>query len=182
MKLNSRLSTFFISFYSLLFVIQFLSKSEFETCRGTIIASINMTTRTSRLGNKMFQYASSYGIARQKRMKLVLPPGEVTRPFLHEVFPQISATLTDIEPNYVWNDRRHLSHNPEWKHVQCNDNVQIRGLLQSWKYFDMFRWEVQQEFRFRPDIEEDAQRILKQAINKVLYAYLISLFIHTLKV
>jgi hypothetical protein len=111
-----------------------------------------------RLGNQMFRYASSYGIARHNNRRLVLPS---SRHELHAIFLLASDSLVCGAEDAVnvsdgtWQSVGGDScggavYDDSLLHLPPSHNIIVHGYLSSWKYFAAYAEDLQEHFRFRP--------------------------------
>ena len=119
----------------------------------------NLLGNYGRLGNCMFQYASTLGIARKTNMKPLAAISNVEH--FSDVFKLGSVAdaiiETDIlftEESFAFDDRSFRMVVPE------NTCVDIRGYFQSPKYFSHAQDEVRQNFEFNETIRHRASEII----------------------
>eukprot|EP00397_Hematodinium_sp_SG-2012_P029485 GEMP01031151.1.p1 GENE.GEMP01031151.1~~GEMP01031151.1.p1 ORF type:complete len:330 (+),score=28.98 GEMP01031151.1:105-1094(+) len=107
-----------------------------------------------RLGNQMFQFASSYGIAEANKMNLCLTGdynGLVSTfmgPFPDECQPDLKFSR-DVEDGSA-----------RFKEFHLQENTQIGNYLQSWKYFNASH--VRPFFQFVSHIDQDARKYVQR--------------------
>lgn len=140
-------------------------------------AKITIVIRSTeaRLGNNMFQYASSFGIVQDMSRRI---PGNFCMdpnfnlPYLQEavVGPLIpNCTSQDLDQVLEIPDLKYASHH-ETKLPPCQSDkctYALKGYYQSWKYFDTYRHTIQQLFRFKPQIHEEAKAFLAGSIAPI---------------
>ncbi|CAH1789654.1 unnamed protein product [Owenia fusiformis] len=121
------------------------------------------------IGNLMFQYATLIGIARANNMRIVIPR---TLPIRHIFKLSNEIELSDSgRPGVHWKQYRtgwiccfftrqvfHLSQN----------NTEIRGYRQSWKYFQSANVEVREHFQFHESFIKVAKETIKKALHDKL--------------
>lgn len=126
------------------------------------------TSYTGRLGNLMFEFASSYGIARSNGMKLVVP----TDLKLLKIF---ELNGTEIIQNSSACDTGHFVRIGERKccafdqkvvNLNATNNVKLVGYLQSYYYFNKYISEVRKLFTFRSEIRNKSNDLLKSIYAK----------------
>ncbi len=128
-----------------------------------------------RLGNQMFQFASTVGIAR----RLGFDPA-----FPRENFQSISAyshngcdllecfhipeslikPLSDIRINHVYYENQ-FTYNPEISDLP--DSTALSGYFQTEKYFDHIESEIREIFTFRKEINDIAESLIDVNIDPV---------------
>lgn len=123
-----------------------------------------------RLGNNMFQYASSMAIAQDLSKKLDNPSTlcmhpEFNLPNLTDAF--VGPFVDDCSPDDVksmWeiNDFAYAKHHdivfPPCSEDRCS--FALKGYYQSWKYFDEYKKSVRDIFQFKQPIIEEARAVL----------------------
>ena len=118
-----------------------------------------------RLGNRMFIFASNYGIAKEKNM--ILPTHKADfRCFKMQIkdnIIQYHNNKQEICRNAKrYNTKFACKYTPEDKIFGNESCVLLQGYLQSWKYFKDSAREIRQLFTFQPDIIEKAERFLQE--------------------
>jgi len=111
---------------------------------------ITMSTLGShgRLGNQFFQIASTLGIAKKLGQQLVLPPWEYAK-YFEGGFPE-----GKIEGNVRLVQEPCFNYEPDWSHVLKHDNVDIKGYLQSHRYWENAKEEVKKLFTFNQKFKD----------------------------
>jgi len=112
--------------------------------------AITMTSFGSngRLGNQLFQYASMIGLAKKHKTELVLPEWKYAQ-YFEGTFPSggvLENARAVREPvfNYI----------PDWPYIAENDQVDIKGYLQSEKYWEDAIEEVRTALTFKKEFKE----------------------------
>ncbi|XP_013418108.1 galactoside 2-alpha-L-fucosyltransferase 2 [Lingula anatina] len=112
-----------------------------------------MTGVFGRTGNRMFEYASMYGIAKRNNMTpVLLANAEVRRVFRipdyipHSLPPGVKLVKFH-EMKYAFYDNRTETL------YKKGQSVQLLYYLQSWKYFHNVEDDLKQHFRFRKEAE-----------------------------
>ena len=104
------------------------------------------------LGNLMFMYASLYGIAKWNNMTTVI--GKHSR--LNEYFDNLAA----LKEKHWRPGEKYTSHvrmaycckfEPRYKSLK-QENTELNGYYQSWKYFDHVKNDIREQFRFNTEI------------------------------
>ncbi|KAI0214616.1 Galactoside 2-alpha-L-fucosyltransferase 2 [Lamellibrachia satsuma] len=133
----------------------------------------------ARLGNQMFQLASLYAIARQNDRHVQLPSE-----FKHQlkvVFPRVRP-MASVKRRVVKTYRRlhekgfamyddKLSHLPQ-------EDIQISGYLQSWRYFAAYEKEIHALLEFNPEVVEAASRFFKKLEHMLAPSHVTFIGIH----
>jgi galactoside 2-L-fucosyltransferase 1/2 len=104
----------------------------------------------SRLGNKMFQYASAYGIAKHNHRQLVFQGKFELRDYF------------DLEVKHGDKRTKSWSKRTEFKTCMFDESIYdlhgqhreilVSGYLQSWKYFEHYFADIRRAFTMRPHI------------------------------
>lgn len=118
-----------------------------------------------RLGNNMFQYASSLGIVNSLQL-----PDSVTfcmhpqfnLPYLEEAVegPLLpNCDQDDLKTMWEIGDPQYATHHevklPPCEEDQCT--YALKGYFQSWKYFEKYKSSVRKQFQFKPEIRQQVQ-------------------------
>ncbi|XP_064598497.1 galactoside 2-alpha-L-fucosyltransferase SEC1-like [Liolophura sinensis] len=113
------------------------------------------------LGNLMFQYASSYGIAEAKHMAFGMAKSDK----LWSVFPGLKAVRTEhVCSGYrIHTEKRACAFDQETMDFLASDRVQLYGYLQSWKYFSHVENDIRLQFTFNHQTLEKARKLLTQS-------------------
>lgn len=133
-----------------------------------------------RLGNQMFRYASSYGIARHNNRRLVLPS---SRHELRAIFLLAGDSLVcsaEVGVNVsdgTWQSVGGGSYggavyDDSLLHLPPSHNIILHGYLLSWRYFSAFVDDLREHFLFRPSILRAARAMLHTSLRTLLLARL----------
>jgi hypothetical protein len=124
-----------------------------------------------RLGNQMFQFAGTYGIARKQGYDIAFPKENIYNPVTEHFKDGISRECTfDIPKVFTLNDTviRSKSEIVTVDTIQepffhftkdffnIPDNIDLRGYYQTDKYFKHVENEIRDMFTFKPEIIESA--------------------------
>ncbi|KAK3785293.1 hypothetical protein RRG08_027181 [Elysia crispata] len=126
-----------------------------------------LVTPRGRLGNQMFQLASSLGIASQHGMAVCLSPKV---PFL-DYFKLRGAEKIKWTKTITWlrvSERSWASFDPCLLRVP-HDNIHLSEYLQSYRYFHHIWETVRQHFTFNDTILSEAREILDSVWHKESY-------------
>lgn len=116
------------------------------------------------IGNEMFQFASGYGIARQKNMIVAIPETcKLQNIFRLSAFVLINTSVcshfqTLRQLNIGFYDRKIVE-------FSNNTNVSIIGFLQSYRYFEKYESDIRNAFSFKDITKTKADTIF----NDILY-------------
>jgi hypothetical protein len=121
--------------------------------------SFNKLGNMGRLGNQMFQYASTKGIATNRNFEYCVAPKSAfgvtdfnvrnTGFNIYDCFPNLSSPQ-GITQNTIF-EERHF-HFDEDLFNNCENNVDLCGYFQSAKYFQHIEKEIKKDFSFAPDV------------------------------
>mmetsp|Transcript_2008 Transcript_2008/g.2955 ORF Transcript_2008/g.2955 Transcript_2008/m.2955 type:complete len:344 (-) Transcript_2008:161-1192(-) len=135
--------------------------------------TIAIRSTGGRLGNSMFQYASSMAIAQDFSKKLPNPSKlcmhpEFDLPNLKETFvgPFVDdCSREDVKTMWEIDDLAYAKHHditlPPCSGDRCT--FALKGYYQSWKYFDEYQKNVRDMFQFKPPILEKAREVMAAA-------------------
>jgi galactoside 2-L-fucosyltransferase 1/2 len=131
----------------------------------TNVKSILCPFSGGRLGNHMFEYASSYTLARNKNMSLGLPADSE----LYKYFHISVAPLTELQYNKrcssAMNVRAKFIRKHETFVFPTGKDIMLRAFLQTWTYFINFRGEIRRQFEFADDIRLNASVIVNNLMR-----------------
>ncbi|CAI9739389.1 galactoside alpha-(1,2)-fucosyltransferase 2-like isoform X1 [Octopus vulgaris] len=115
------------------------------------------------LGNLMFQYASAYGIAKNKNMTLLVDAESE----LNQLFSISGVILPHVACWFLKTitDSRSCAFNKDTTNFSADHNYQMQGYLQSWQYFHHVEPALRRMFKFEAAVREKAESILKHAIE-----------------
>jgi len=138
---------------------------------------------SGRLGNQMFQYATLFAVGNKLNYSIGLPANNLNIkldgtldtsnnkwiPYKLDLFDCFDITcklLNDEECTKIDKIYKepHFQFDP--KIFNISDNTNIDGYFQSDKYFSDIRLEILKEFKFKTEIENDVDNILRNVIDK----------------
>ena len=112
-----------------------------------------------RLGNNMFQYASSFGIGRAKNMTIKVSKQDL----LSKTFLLPSAVKVNNKQHCthakIISEKIHCAYDPTLYNFTDKEDVSLIDYLQSWKYFQQYDHQLRTEFTFQEEIMETAKEI-----------------------
>ncbi len=115
----------------------------------------NLLGNFGRLGNVMFQYAATLGIARKTNMNPIAAISNVEN--FSTLFKLGSVTDAVVETNMLFNEESFCYDDRAFRiAVPENSSVDIRGYYQTPKYFSHIENEVKQNFDFNENIKNNA--------------------------
>lgn len=120
-----------------------------------------------RLGNKLFDYASLYGLAKINRKKPIQSTYDNKQHL--NIFKNLSIPYANYSLvtfiNYLQNGCCRF--NEHFTKMPCDRNVTVSGFKHSYKYFDKFKEELKNEFTFNETINKDCDAILQKALLQI---------------
>lgn len=130
-----------------------------------------------RLGNQMFQFASTIGIARKLGYDVYFPIENITEPTIENFKDGITRSvyfdipkIFDI-PNSILKSRKEFVDFKNINEPQFHfcydmfnipDNVNLKGYYQTEKYFDHCQEEIRSIFTFKNEIKNTASQIISK--------------------
>ena len=105
-----------------------------------------------RLGNRLFQLASGYGIAATHDANLCFPRWrmDLLPTLLQGPFP---PDCPDVFPKHPQYEKGHSM----FQHFPKSDNMFLSTYLESWRYFEPIKEDIRKRFRIRDDIKKQAE-------------------------
>ncbi|XP_063443152.1 galactoside alpha-(1,2)-fucosyltransferase 1-like [Mytilus trossulus] len=118
-------------------------------------------------GNQMFQFASNFGIAMYKGMRIIVSKhSEVNLVFkLHDI--DIWDNINICNKFTVRREKQACAYEPNLINFPNSNNSRIFPCLQSWKYFYDSRIELKKQFTFRDRIRQEAENNINQIIKRL---------------
>ncbi|XP_013418105.1 galactoside 2-alpha-L-fucosyltransferase 2-like [Lingula anatina] len=112
-----------------------------------------MTGVSGRTGNRMFQFASMYGIAKRNNMTPVLLENAEVRG-VFQIPDYIPRSLPPGVKLVKFHEKKYAFYDNRTETLYKNgQSVQLLYYLQSWKYFHNVEDDLKQHFRFRKEAE-----------------------------
>ncbi|XP_061178656.1 galactoside alpha-(1,2)-fucosyltransferase 1-like [Saccostrea echinata] len=114
------------------------------------------------LGNNMFQYASTYGIARARNMTIGITPTSLmfntfnisTKFLIGKQFCETAEKVVERRPCAYDKGSVHLIRKNKLNYIH-------KSYLQSWKYFQDVESEIREQFVFMEDVQHKAQTLIE---------------------
>ncbi|XP_062575430.1 galactoside alpha-(1,2)-fucosyltransferase 2-like [Saccostrea cucullata] len=122
-----------------------------------------------RLGSNLFQFASGYGIAASKGMKLVVGESDkVYQIFQIKDSKNILISTNKHECDNAIYRKEHKTHSYDKDIVDFKSDATYRvgRYLQSWKYFHNVSNELREILKFRSHIQTKANKLMENVLRK----------------
>ena len=117
---------------------------------------------TGRLGNRMFQYAALYGIAKKTTKQLsVIKDLELVKYFMLPAEKDVFSKRTCQRFTYI-KEKGFAKFDQDLLNLRPGKNYKILNYLQSWKYFGDYFEDIREEFKFTAGIEANATQKIKE--------------------
>ncbi|XP_063425400.1 galactoside alpha-(1,2)-fucosyltransferase 1-like [Mytilus trossulus] len=116
------------------------------------------------LGNRLFQFSTSFAAARTKQMELIVPPDAEIR----KVF---AINVTSDKPKGLCKgfrkvlDKASPTYNKTLLNFSSEDNIQLGYGLQSWKYFHMYDTDLRRQLTFQKHIQNTAEETIRKILE-----------------
>lgn len=134
----------------------------------------NYLGKLGQLGNQMFQYAATKGIARYHNYQFCVPNhndavkdnlGNILRIELFDAFDLKPDEVAFLQTSSAY--REDQFHFDQKLFEQCPDGVCLYGFFQSEKYFKHIEDDIREDFTFHSEIEEAYQEIASILENPI---------------
>lgn len=109
------------------------------------------------IGNRMFIYASLYGISKQNNKIPYIPNFDYD---LDKIF-QVTILPQKIQPNIEFDARGESGccrFDNGSAQLECNKNISLGGYRQSWRYFEKYNEDIRRQFSFVKSVEDVCQK------------------------
>ena len=138
--------------------------------------AFNHLGKLGQLGNQMFQYAATKGVASKLKVPFMIPNhreifddgiGNRYTILLYNAFKLTSATLlgTFRTENYV--QENGFIFNKDLFKMDKTQNYSLYGFFQTEKYFKHIEKEIRKDFAFKDEIQEECSDLIKQFTNPI---------------
>lgn len=126
--------------------------------------SFNHLGNNGHLGNQMFQYAATKGIAVKHGRDFMIPPTEV---FGKHYYTKLRSNIDDCFDiicergisDFPTVQEKGFGFDPELFENLPEGNVNLFGFFQSDKWFDHIKDEIKNDFKFKPEYESIATEV-----------------------
>ena len=138
--------------------------------------AFNHLGKLGQLGNQMFQYAATKGVASKLDVPFMIPNhreifddgiGNRYTILLFNAFKLTSASLlgTLRTENYV--QENGFTFNKDLFKIDKTKNYSLYGFFQTEKYFKHIEKQIRKDFTFKDEIKDDCDQIIKQFTNPI---------------
>ena len=138
--------------------------------------AFNHLGKLGQLGNQMFQYAATKGVASKLDVPFMIPNhrqvfddgiGNRYTILLFNAFKLTSASLlgTLRTENYV--QENGFSFNKDLFKIDNTQNFSLYGFFQTEKYFKHIQKEIRKDFTFKDEIKDECDDLIKQFTNPI---------------
>ena len=138
--------------------------------------AFNHLGKLGQLGNQMFQYAATKGVASKLDVPFMIPNhrqvfddgiGNRYTILLYNAFKLTSANLlgTFRTENYV--QENGFSFNKDLFKIDNTQNFSLYGFFQTEKYFKHIQKEIRKDFTFKDEIKDECDDLIKQFTNPI---------------
>ena len=143
--------------------------------RGKVIAGLE---DGGGIGNELFNYASSFSIARANNLTMFYYDNNKLQNVLSVTAALISQEMFTRFKGAVKHKKvRHNGYDESMFNISHDKDTKIAGYLQSWMYFKQYIPEIRREFRFKEHIIRQAQEVLFQESQRFRNAHSILTFV-----
>jgi len=138
--------------------------------------AFNHLGKLGQLGNQMFQYAATKGVASKLDVPFMIPNhrqvfddgiGNRYTILLFNAFKLTSASLlgTLRTENYV--QENGFSFNKDLFKIDKTENCSLYGFFQTEKYFKHIEKQIRKDFTFKDEIKDECDDLIKQFTNPI---------------
>ena len=138
--------------------------------------AFNHLGKLGQLGNQMFQYAATKGVASKLDVPFMIPNhrqvfddgiGNRYTILLFDVFKLTSASLlgTLRTENYV--QENGFTFNKDLFKIDKTENCSLYGFFQTEKYFKHIEKQIRKDFTFKDEIKDECDDLIKQFTNPI---------------
>ena len=118
------------------------------------------------IGNQMFQFASSYGIAASKNMNMVILPNcrlldiFQLKTYIISNYSSIDSAMCSGSKYRVIKEKQNAIFEKRMMEFDPGTNVRLIVYLQSFHYFERYNLELRNQFTFRTEIQIESLSVL----------------------
>ena len=135
--------------------------------------SFNHIGNHGHLGNQMFQYAATKGLARKHNRDFMIAPKEVFGKYYYTTLRSNLDSCFDLKcqrgiSNFPTHEERHFHFDKETFENPPKEDTNLLGFFQSDKWFKHIDDEIREDFTFRPEILDVAKGIKDSFTSEVV--------------
>ena len=136
--------------------------------------AFNYLGKLGQLGNQMFQYASTKGIASKLNTSFMIPDhreifddgiGNRYTILLHDVFNLDGQRGILQTQNYI--QEENFCFEEKFFNISPSTNVCLWGFFQTEKYFKHIEKQIRKDFTFKDEIKDECDDLIKQFTNPI---------------
>jgi len=136
--------------------------------------AFNYLGKLGQLGNQMFQYAATKGIASKLNTSFMIPDhreifddgiGNRYTILLHDVFNLDGQRGILQTQNYIQEDN--FCFEEKFFNMSSSTNVCLWGFFQTEKYFKHIEKQIRKDFTFKDEIKDECDDLIKQFTNPI---------------
>ena len=138
--------------------------------------AFNHLGKLGQLGNQMFQYAATKGVASKLDVPFMIPNhrqlfddgiGNRYTILLFDAFKLTSASLFGTLPTENYVQENGFSFNKDLFKIDKTENCSLYGFFQTEKYFKHIEKQIRKDFTFKDEIKDECDDLIKQFTNPI---------------
>ena len=138
--------------------------------------AFNHLGKLGQLGNQMFQYAATKGVASKLDVPFMIPNhrvlfddgiGNKYTILLFDAFKLTSASLFGTLPTENYVQENGFSFNKDLFNIDKTENCSLYGFFQTEKYFKHIEKQIRKDFTFKDEIKDECDDLIKQFTNPI---------------
>ena len=138
--------------------------------------AFNHLGQLGQLGNQMFQYAATKGVASKLDVPFMIPNhrvlfddgiGNKYTILLFDAFKLTSASLFGTLPTENYVQENGFSFNKDLFKIDNTENCSLYGFFQTEKYFKHIEKQIRKDFTFKDEIKDECDDLIKQFTNPI---------------
>ncbi len=138
--------------------------------------AFNHLGKLGQLGNQMFQYAATKGVASKLDVPFMIPNhrvlfddgiGNKYTILLFDAFKLTSASLFGTLPTENYVQENGFSFNKDLFKIDKTENCSLYGFFQTEKYFKHIEKQIRKDFTFKDEIKDECDDLIKQFTNPI---------------
>ena len=131
-----------------------------QKCKHPVLPRFICDDKSGRLGNQMFSFASTYGIAAHLNRTLVV----ATSRFIHKIFTLDAIGVDECVclETKLKRAKKNSSFDKNLFNLNQNENYRVGRFLQSWRYFEDVVPQIRNQFKFKQAVYDKALKVLNK--------------------